>query len=306
MSTAFIYPGQGSQYVGMGESLYESYSEIKDLYTKANEILGFDIIKISFEGPDELLKQTYITQPAIFVHSIAVTSIVKRKIDASSAAGHSLGEYSALVYSGAINFENGLNLVKIRGESMQEAGEHLKGTMAAIIGLDNDKTEKICEQASEFGVVQVANYNSPRQIVISGTVEGVKKAMELAYENKAKFVKQLVVHGAFHSSLMESAKEKLKSALDSTIINKVGTPVYMNVDAKPITQNTGVNEIKKLLYKQLTSSVRWEETVTNMINDGVNDFIELGPGRVLQGLVKRINNNVKVRGFEKTDDLKEL
>jgi [acyl-carrier-protein] S-malonyltransferase len=306
METAFIFPGQGAQYVGMAKDLYENFQIIKDLYKKANDILGFELDKVSFEGPEEKLKQTYITQPAIFVHSLALNFLIKDKFNAKFTAGHSLGEYSALVCAGALNFEDGLRLVKLRGELMQMAGERQKGTMAAIIGMDGSKVVEICKEASKVGIVQVANFNSPGQLVISGTVEGVRKAMELAKENKAKLVKELVVHGAFHSPLMEPAKDEFKTALDNIEFRNLNFPVYTNVTAKPENQDTPVDEIKTSLYNQLTSSVRWEECVQNMVNDGATEFVELGPGKVLQGLVKRINPAVTVRGFDKSEDLKSL
>lgn len=302
MSIAFVYPGQGSQYVGMGQDLYESYPEIKELYQQANEILGLDIAAISFSGPEDKLKQTFITQPAIVLHSVAATQLVK-KIEPNYTAGHSLGEFSALIKAGALSFEDGLKLVQLRGELMQKAGEENKGTMAAIIGLDTIKIIEVCRDASEFGIVQVANFNSPGQIVISGTVEGVQRAMVLAKERGAKLAKELVVHGAFHSPLMESAKEDFEVALDYTEFKKVKIPVYTNVHAKPITQDTDLEFIKETLYDQLTSSVRWDESIVNMINDGAREFIELGPGKVLQGLIKRINNTVIIKGVDKAADL---
>jgi len=302
MSTAFVYPGQGSQYVGMGQDLFESYDEVRELYLQANEILGYDISQISFEGPEEKLKQTFITQPAIVLHSISATRLVKRK-DALFTAGHSLGEFSALISAGALSFEDGLKLVQLRGELMQKAGEENKGTMAAIVGLDTLKVIDVCRDASEMGIVQVANFNSPGQIVISGSIEGVQRAMVLAKERGAKLVKQLVVHGAFHSPLMESAKEDFEVALDYTEFKKVQIPVYTNVHAKPITQDTDLEFIKQSLYDQLTSSVKWDESIVNMISDGAREFIELGPGKVLQGLIKRIDNSVSIKGVDKAADV---
>jgi len=304
MGIAFIYPGQGSQYVGMGKDLYELFPQIKELYEKANKILGFELTKICFDGPEEELKQTFVTQPAIFTHSIALTKMVESRIIPNFTAGHSLGEYTALVTAGALSFEDALKLVKLRGEEMQKAGTTRKGTMAAIIGLDTKLVEEACNEALSSGIVQVANFNSPGQVVISGSVYGVKQAMVIAKQKGAKIVKELVVHGAFHSPLMEPAKVELKKALDSTEFNKVKIPVYRNVDAKPTAPETDISEIRDSLYRQLTSSVRWEESIINMINDGANQFIELGPGKVLQGLVKRINSTVTIRGFDKAADIK--
>lgn len=306
MNTAFIYPGQGSQYVGMGHDIYEQHTKAKEIYTNAKEILGFDLADISFNGPEEKLKQTYVTQPAIFVHSWAMTNLLCGKIEAGYTAGHSLGEFTALVNAGALSFEDGLKLVKLRGELMQKAGEMQKGTMAAIIGLGANKLVEICKTASEAGIVQVANFNSPGQIVISGSLEGVRKAMELAKAEKAKMVKELVVHGAFHSPLMEPAREELKLALDNSNFNSVRIPVYSNVSASAITPSTPQSDIRDLSYRQLTSPVRWEESVVNMVKDGASEFIEIGPGKVLQGLVKRINSSVSVRGFDKAEDLNAI
>ncbi len=305
MSIAFVYPGQGSQYVGMGHDLFDTYPEIKELYLQANEILGYDISEVSFSGPEDKLKQTFITQPAIVLHSVAATKLVKNK-EAGFTAGHSLGEFSALIKAGALSFEDGLKLVQLRGELMQKAGEENKGTMAAIIGLDTIKIMEVCRDASEMGIVQVANFNSPGQIVISGSVEGVHRAMALAKERGAKLAKELVVHGAFHSPLMASAKEDFEVALDFTEFKKVKIPVYTNVHSTPITADTEIEFIKETLYDQLTSSVRWDESIVNMINDGAREFIELGPGKVLQGLIKRIDNTVIIKGIDKAEDINKL
>lgn len=306
MSIGFVFPGQGSQYVGMGLSLYNSFPDAKNIFDKADRILGFKITEVCFKGPEETLKQTYITQPAIFVHSLAAASVINSNIKARAVAGHSLGEYTALVYAGALSFDDGLQLVILRGKLMQRAGEQNKGTMAAIIGIAPDLIENICKEASINGVVQVANYNSPGQVVISGDVNCVKKAMELSKTKGARLVKELTVHGAFHSPLMSSAKEELKAALDASNISRLKNPVYMNVSAKPVNQNTDKSVIKNLLYNQLTSAVRWEEIVRNMIKDSINQFIEIGPGKVLQGLIKRIDSGVKTYGFDEADDLNKI
>jgi [acyl-carrier-protein] S-malonyltransferase len=306
MATAFIYPGQGAQYVGMAKDLFDSFPLVQEIFKKANEILGFDLAEVCFNGPEDKLKQTFITQPAIFTHSYVLTVLLKKKLTAEYTAGHSLGEYSALVYAGALDFEGGLKLVKLRGELMQKAGEMQKGTMAAILGLDEEPILEICKEASSEGIVQVANFNSPGQIVISGSIEGVKRAMVLAKERKAKLAKELVVHGAFHSPLMEPAKEKLKVALDDTEFNSLMIPVYTNVTGEALTPVSSTDEIKESLFNQLTLSVRWEQSIKNMIKDGADEFIELGPGKVLQGLVKRISDKVEIRGFDKVADLDSI
>ena len=293
---AFIFPGQGSQFVGMGKDLYE---DSKDIMESANEALGFSLTNIMFDGPVDSLKQTDVTQPAIFLHSVTLLQKIQ-SMKPDMVAGHSLGEYSALVAAGAIDLIDALKLVRTRGQAMLQAGIEQPGTMAAVIGLQEDSVEKICNEASSSGIVQCANFNSPGQIVISGSVEGVKTAMTLAKDSGAKLVKELVVSGAFHSPLMASAKEKLQSKLNETNVDNISVPVYANVTAKPVTNSS---EIKKLLFDQLSSPVRWEESIMNMIADGATEFIEIGPGKVLQGLIKRINKEVKVSGIEKLEDL---
>jgi [acyl-carrier-protein] S-malonyltransferase len=298
---AFIFPGQGSQYIGMAKDLFENSVEAKEMILTAEEAIGVKISHIMFNGPEESLKQTDITQPAIFLHSVILASII-RTLDFDMTAGHSLGEYSALVASKAIQFYDAVKLVRVRGEAMLQAGIEWKGTMAAVVGLEPDIVKEVCEVASKEGVVQCANFNSPGQIVISGSVEGVKTAMILAKEKGAKLVKELVVSGAFHSPLMESARERLKQELDKTNIYDAKYPVYANVTAKPVQSK---DEIIKLLDQQLTKPVLWEETIQNMINDGVDEFYEIGPGKVLQGLVKRINPDVKVFGIDKYTDVEK-
>lgn len=298
---AFIFPGQGSQYVGMAKDLFEKSVEAKEMIRTADDILGINLSYIMFNGPEDELKQTQYTQPAIFLHSVILASII-RTIDANAAAGHSLGEYSAYVASGAIQFHEAIKLVRARGVAMQQAGDENKGTMAAVIGMEPEKVEQLCTDASSEGVVQCANFNSPGQIVISGSIEGVKKAMELCKSAGAKMVKELVVSAAFHSPLMNSAKEKFNVSLETTNFYNSKFPVYTNVTAKPVN---GISEIKSKLYEQLTAPVRWEETIKNMIADGIEEFYEIGPGNVLQGLVKRINPDVKRFGIDKYEDVEK-
>jgi [acyl-carrier-protein] S-malonyltransferase len=256
---------------------------------------------VLFNGPEESLKQTEITQPAIFLHSVVLASLL-RTLEADMTAGHSLGEYSALVAAKAIQFYDAIKLVRTRGVAMQKAGTMYPGTMAAVVGMQADKLVDVCKEASAEGIVQCANFNSPGQIVISGSVEGVRKAMELAKSGGAKLVKELDVSGAFHSPLMKPAMDDLKAKLDETNIYDAKIPVYANVTAKPVTNK---DEIRDLLVKQLDSPVRWEETIVNMINDGADEFVEIGPGKVLQGLVKRINPDVKCSGIDKLSDLEK-
>ncbi len=299
---AVIFPGQGSQYVGMGKDLAAEFAPAREYFQKADRLLGFALSRICFEGPEEDLKQTANTQPAIFLHSVAAASLLPAG-DADMAAGHSLGEYTALVFAGALSFEDGLRLVRLRGELMQKSGELQKGTMAAVVGLAPEVVESVCRDAADAGVVQCANYNSPGQIVISGSVAGVHKAMDLAKQRGAKLVKELVVSGAFHSPLMESAKEGLLAALEGTHINNAGIPVFANVTAQPV-QNAG--EIRTLLARQLTSPVRWEESVRAMARAGAGTFLEVGPGKVLQGLVKRIESGARILGVDTATEVHTL
>lgn len=298
---AYLFPGQGSQYVGMAKDLYDNSVEAKEMIKTADDALGINLSYIMFNGPEEQLRQTEFTQPAIFLHSVILASLV-RTLTPAAAAGHSLGEYSALVAAGSIQFYEAIKLVRARGKAMQHAGIVNPGTMAAIIGLSKDFVVESCAEASSAGIVQPANYNSSDQIVISGSVDGVKKAMEICKSKGAKLVKELVVSGAFHSPLMQIAKDQLREELDKTPIYDARFPVYANVIARPVVKK---EEIKDLLFEQVTASVKWEETIRNMIADGVEEFFEIGPAKVLQGLVKRINLQIKCSCLDKYSDVEK-
>ena len=291
---AFVFPGQGSQFVGMGKDLYESNATAKQLFDKADEILGFKITDIMFSGTDDELKQTKVTQPAVFLHSVISALCMESGEEPSMVAGHSLGEFSALVYSGALSFEDGLRLVAARANAMQKACEANPGTMAAIIALPDDKVEEICAEVSKEGKVVVpANFNCPGQLVICGEVDAINEACERMKAAGAKRALPLKVGGAFHSPLMQPAKEELQEAIEGTNFSTPKCPVYQNVDAKP---HTNPAEIKANLIAQLTSSVRWTESVKNMIADGADDFTECGPGKALQGMIARIDRNLAAHG----------
>ena len=287
---AFIFPGQGAQFVGMGKDLYEHSTGAKELFERANIILGFRITDIMFNGNDEDLKQTSVTQPAIFLHSVIIAKELGSEFNPDMMAGHSLGEFSALVAAGALSFEDGLRLVATRANAMQKACEIQPSTMAAILGLDDFTVEDICQRLSD--VVVPANYNCPGQLVISGTIEGVDRACVLMTEAGAKRALKLNVGGAFHSPLMEAARVELQQAIQHTEIREPVCPIYQNIDAKPYRD---VESIKHNLIAQLTGAVRWRQTVERMIQDGANSFTEVGPGSILQGLVKKINRTIETK-----------
>jgi [acyl-carrier-protein] S-malonyltransferase len=283
---AYVFPGQGAQFVGMGKDLYDNSPLAKELFEKANSILGFRITDLMFAGTDEDLKQTKVTQPAVFLHSVILAKTLG-DFAPDMVAGHSLGEFSALVASGAMSFEDGLVLVSKRAQAMQKACEAQPSTMAAILGLADDVVEEVCASIPE--VVVAANYNCPGQLVISGSIEGIDKAVEILSAKGAKRALKLPVGGAFHSPLMEPARQELAAAIAAAPFKKPVCPVYQNVDAKPATDP---EVIKNNLIAQLTAPVRWTQSVQNMIADGATNFIEVGPGKVLQGLVKKIDKNV--------------
>jgi [acyl-carrier-protein] S-malonyltransferase len=288
---AYVFPGQGAQFPGMGKDLYDKSAIAKEIFEKANSILGFRITDLMFTGTDEDLKQTKVTQPAIFLHSTILATVLGNSFRPEMIAGHSLGEFSALVAGKALSFEDGLVLVSKRAMAMQKACEKTPSTMAAILGLNDEIIEEACASIPE--VVVPANYNSPGQVVISGSNEGIDKAIEILKEKGAKRTLKLAVGGAFHSPLMEPARLELEEAIRNTVFNNPVCPVYQNVNAKPST-DPGV--IKLNLVAQLTSPVRWTQSVMNMISDGATTFIEVGPGSVLQGLIKKVNKDMVTEG----------
>lgn len=287
---AYVFPGQGAQFVGMGKDLYEQSPLAKELFEKANEILGFRITDLMFEGTPEDLKQTKVTQPAVFLHSVISAFVLGDDFKPDMVAGHSLGEFSALVAARALSFEDGLRLVYARAMAMQKACEVEPSTMAAVLGLSDEDVEEVCDSITQLVVVP-ANYNCPGQLVISGSIEGVDKACELLKEKGAKRALKLPVGGAFHSPLMQPASEELQAAINGTAFSNPVCPVYQNVNAYP---QTDPEQIKQNLIAQLTAPVRWTQTVKNMVTDGADLFVELGPGDVLKGLVKKISAGVEV------------
>ncbi|MCD6544130.1 MAG: ACP S-malonyltransferase [Flavobacteriaceae bacterium] len=289
---AYIFPGQGAQFPGMGQDLFEKSDLAKELFNKANDILGFSITDVMFNGSAEDLKQTKVTQPAIFLHSVILAKTLGNDFQPDMVAGHSLGEFSALVANGALNFESALKLVSQRALAMQKACEIEPSTMAAIIGLEDKIVEEVCNQVG--GTVVAANYNCPGQLVISGEIKAIDHACEILKESGARMVMVLPVGGAFHSPLMEPAREELATAIENTIFNEPSCPIYQNVTGKAVTSAA---EIKENLIAQLTSPVRWTQTIQQMIADGATEFTEVGPGKVLQGLMRKIDRKVKANGL---------
>jgi len=290
MKKAYLFPGQGSQFSGMGRDLYENNAVAKKMFDRANEILGFKITDIMFSGTDEELKQTKVTQPAIFLHSVILHETLGDSVQAAMVAGHSLGEFSALVANKALSFEDALNLVAVRAGAMQKACEIVPSTMAAVLSLDDNVVEDICSEISASGeIVVAANYNCPGQLVISGSIKGIDAACERMKAAGAKRALVLSVGGAFHSPFMEPAREELAKAIHATNFNTPICPVYQNVNALSVSNP---DEIKANLISQLTAPVRWTQTIQNMLSDGATQFIEVGPGKVLQGLVKKINREI--------------
>ena len=284
---SYVFPGQGSQFCGMCNDLYQNYPILNELFKSAEEILGFDISKVMFDGSKYELMQTKVTQPAIFIHSMAILKVMGESFKPDQVAGHSLGEFSALVAAKVLSFEEGLNLVSIRAKAMQKACENSNGTMAAILALENEIIEKVCKNVE--GIVLAANYNCPGQVVISGELQSVTRACEILTEKGARRALILPVSGAFHSSLMSEARVELSKAIGETSFNKPICPIYQNVNG---IGETSVEKIKENLILQLTSPVKWTQSINQMINDGATEFIEIGPGKVLQGLIKKINREM--------------
>ncbi len=303
MKKALLFSGQGSQYVGMMKDLFDNSPLAKEMIKSADEILDFSLSDICFDGPIDVLKQTRYTQPAIFLHSAVLFELLKEKTEFSATAGHSVGEYAALYAAGVLSFESAIRLVALRGSLMFSAGEELPGTMFAIINLDDDKVEDVCNKLNDNpdgNVVVAANFNSPGQVVVSGSAQFLRDNIGEFKAAGAKLVKELIVSGAFHSPLMKPAQNELAKAINSIEFSDAKVPVYSNVYAKPLTS---AEAIKDALINQLTSPVRWTQSLVQMQNDGYSSFVELGPGQVLQGLVKRTLSGVEISGYDKFEDL---
>ncbi len=301
---ALLFAGQGSQYVGMIKGLSDEFPQALSRMKQADEILGFSLSTICYEGPVETLKETRYTQPALFVHEAIIVDLLRDKLEFSAVAGHSLGEYSALYAAGVLSFEDALKLVSLRGELMFRAGEHLPGTMLAVIGLADEIVNDICQKLNgDGGVIVAANYNSPGQVVVSGSADFLRQHINTFKEAGARMVTELPVSGAFHSPLLESAKERLAEAIHSTQFNNSSIDVYCNISAKP---EKNADKLRNSLIEQLVSPVRWTETMMNMHSAGISNFIEIGPGKVLQGLVKRTLTGVLFSGFDTTSDIHKI
>ncbi len=306
MSTALLFSGQGSQYVGMMKDLAGKYERAKSMIAEADEILGYSLSSICFDGPMDVLKETRYTQPALFLHSAVVFDLIKEKLPCDAVAGHSVGEYAALYASGALRFSDALRLVSLRGKLMFAAGEKDPGTMFAVIGLDDAKAEEICESLTAEGkgnVVVPANYNSPGQIVVSGSADYLRENVGRFKAAGAKIVKELVVSGAFHSPLMQAAKLELEEAINSIEFRHASVPVYSNVTAKPVMRS---DELKSKLIMQLTSPVKWSQSLRHMQEAGIGRYVEIGAGNVLQGLVKRTLQGVEILGFDKSEEVEKI
>lgn len=306
MSKALLFSGQGSQYVGMLKEVSSKFLAIEQKLNQANEILGFDIKEIMFEGPAEKLKETRYTQPALFLHSACLFDLLKDKLEYSAVAGHSVGEFAALYAAGVLSFEDALKLVALRGNLMFTAGEKVPGTMFAVIGAADEKVEEICNTLTQNGngnVVVAANFNSTGQVVVSGSAEYLRANAPAFKEGGAKMVSELQVSGAFHSPLMQPAKEELEAAINKITFNNANVPVYVNITGQPVSD---ANELKVSLIKQLTSAVRWTQTMNNMQSNGINSYVEIGPSKVLQGLTKRTLSGVEISGFDTFADIEKI
>lgn len=306
MSKALLFSGQGSQYVGMLKEISSKFPVIEQKLNQANEILGFDIKEIMFEGPAEKLKETRYTQPALFLHSACLFDLLKDKLEYSAVAGHSVGEFAALYAAGVLSFEDALKLVALRGNLMFTAGEKVPGTMFAVIGAADEKVEEICNTLTQNGngnVVVAANYNSTGQVVVSGSAEYLRANAPSFKEGGAKMVSELQVSGAFHSPLMQPAKEELEAAINKITFNNSNVPVYVNITGEPVSD---ANELKVSLIKQLTSAVRWTQTMNNMHSNGITSYVEIGPSKVLQGLTKRTLSGVEISGFDTFADIEKI